>query len=901
MRHFHKSVVVALAALGSTVPAWAVDARVSGIEAKRLESGVEVSVFGTDLKRPRVIRAAGLYILEFDASLATRKQAIDLNLYGVRRAELFWYTPRPQRVRMALRVEEGVEPELISRDGTWVVMVGQGSTQTASTVKSSMPQPLEPTEAQLKPNGTLPAVRANTPQLSPDDTLKEVPKVEQVQVTNPQKNSRKAVAKVPPPVEFEAPAVKPVQLGTGSVNLDFVNTDVVQVLKALALQTRQNILIAAEASSVDKPNRVTISLSNVSLEQALNYVTAMAGLRYAKIDNAFVVAPDRNFSDVVRKVVNKNANSMEYRVVNLNSGEASLIKESTIRALPADGLNGFYEIVVSDDQKEAMSGSTADKGTAPTRSRSNYLILVGEPARLDLVEKYVRDMDSKLTKASNDEDTGTMVIPIQSGESKQIREAIEKHLSNHPRASSFMIRESDAGEASKLTGAKVISIMGPRSYLPKIEALAREMDEGFSVAKGITYTPAASGIDLKDEVITINHTEPTLVMQRIKERFPNVRVWTLPDPVTPQASGNVSSSSSQSSSGGGSGSQGEGGSTQGNGGGAPATSGGGNSGQSGSQSSSSTTSSSQNVTGQEPMRLLVQAPPSVIAQLKQFIELIDVEPPVIALEMRVLELSKEDTERIGLDFSWLNSVGGTIFRFNQGSGDSVGTAGNFGTGTGINQGFGTNGGGSFNFLATLDKLDTGRKLIARPNALIQDGRGTQIFVGDTIRYIKSIQSTQNGITAQTDELKVGVNFDIHGRISPSGRIHLTVGALFNVLKGFTSVPGGGSLPQTADRSMNQPIDMQDGETVAIGGLIQDQDRRSYGGIPVLKDLPIIGRLFGRTDNQRTRTEIVFFVTAKRVNPTNRPFLASPRTSQKAIPDPMSDYLMNGATPTKKKG
>jgi len=754
-------------------------------------------------------------------------------------------------------------------------------------------------DSQIKPTGALPIFRPTAPSLSPDDTLKEVPKVETVQVNNPQKNvKRPVVAKIPPPVEFEAPPVRPVQLGTGSVSLDFVNTDVVQVLKALALQTRQNIIIAAEASSTEKPNRVTISLTNVSLEQALNYVTAMAGLRYAKVDNAFVVAPDRNFSDVIRKVVNKNSASMEYRVVNLNSGEASLIKESTSRALPADGLNGFYEIVVSDDEKTATAANTADKTAAPTpaptRSRSNYLILVGEPARLDLVEKYVRDMDAKLTKASNDEDTGSLVIPIQSGESKQIREAIEKHLSTHPRASSFMIRESDAGEASKLTGAKVISVMGPRSYLPKIDALARELDEGYSVAKGVTYAKGAEGIDLKDEVITINHTEPTLVMQRIKERFPNVRVWTLPDPVTPQVSGNVSSSSSQSSGGGSS----SGGSGQGNTGGAQS---GGGASNSGSPQTNSTTSSSQNITGQEPMRLLIQAPVGVISQVRQFVDLIDVEPPVIALEMRVLELSKEDTERIGLDFSWLNSVGGTIFRFNQGSGDSVGTAGNLGTGTGINQGFGTSGGGNFNFLATLDQLDTGRKLIARPNALIQDGRGTQIFVGDTIRYIKSIQSTQNGITAQVDELKVGVNFDINGRISPSGRIHLTVGALFNVLKGFTSVPGGGSLPQTADRSMNQPIDMQDGETVAIGGLIQDQDRRSYGGIPILKDLPIIGRLFGRTDNARSRTEIVFFVTAKRVNPTNRPFLASPRTSMKSIPDPMSDYLMGGSTPKKKKG
>lgn len=295
------------------------------------------------------------------------------------------------------------------------------------------------------------------------------------------------------------------------------------------------------------------------------------------------------------------------------------------------------------------------------------------------------------------------------------------------------------------------------------------------------------------------------------------------------------------------------------------------------------------------MRLLIQAPAQVVAEVREFVRMIDIEPPTIALEMRVLELSQEDSVRLGLDFSFLNAIGGTIFRFNQGSGDTHGTAGNF-SGT-----FGNRDSTSFNFLSTLDQIDNGRKLIARPNALIQDGRGTKIFVGDTIRYVKSIQSTQNGVTAQTEELKVGVNFDISSRVSPDGKIKLTMSALFNILKGFTAVPGGGSLPQTADRSTEQFIAMEDGETVAIGGLIQDQDRKSFGGVPFLKDLPLLGRLFGRTDNLRTRTEIVFFVTAKLVNKQNRPFIASPRTSMKDTPDPMSGYLSDGSGKKKPGG
>jgi type II secretory pathway component GspD/PulD (secretin) len=75
-----------------------------------------------------------------------------------------------------------------------------------------------------------------------------------------------------------------------------------------------------------------------------------------------------------------------------------------------------------------------------------------------------------------------------------------------------------------------------------------------------------------------------------------------------------------------------------------------------------------------------------------------------------------------------------------------------------------------------------------------------------------------------------------------------------------------------------------GETIAIGGLIQEQDRKSYGGIPILKDLPIIGHLFGRTDNRKVRSEVVFFVTVKEVNPSNRGGAANPRESERTNTD-----------------
>jgi general secretion pathway protein D len=53
-----------------------------------------------------------------------------------------------------------------------------------------------------------------------------------------------------------------------------------------------------------------------------------------------------------------------------------------------------------------------------------------------------------------------------------------------------------------------------------------------------------------------------------------------------------------------------------------------------------------------------------------------------------------------------------------------------------------------------------------------------------------------------------------------------------------------------------------GDTIAIGGLIQDQDRKEASGIPLLMDIPILGQLFKKTTNTRVRTEVVLFLTVR---------------------------------------
>jgi type II secretory pathway component GspD/PulD (secretin) len=89
------------------------------------------------------------------------------------------------------------------------------------------------------------------------------------------------------------------------------------------------------------------------------------------------------------------------------------------------------------------------------------------------------------------------------------------------------------------------------------------------------------------------------------------------------------------------------------------------------------------------------------------------------------------------------------------------------------------------------------------------------------------------------------------------------------------VPGGGEIPQTGLRIAQSSLIMKDNSTIAIGGLIQDTDQKSHGGWPILKDIPILNLLFGRTANDHQRTEVVFFLSAKVVDKNSVDNTANP--------------------------
>jgi type II secretory pathway component GspD/PulD (secretin) len=256
-----------------------------------------------------------------------------------------------------------------------------------------------------------------------------------------------------------------------------------------------------------------------------------------------------------------------------------------------------------------------------------------------------------------------------------------------------------------------------------------------------------------------------------------------------------------------------------------------------------------------PMRLIFRGSHDQVLQALKFAKVLDTPPRQVALELRVMELTKSDALNAGIDWSIVTGGAVKVLNLNNAQTSANNTASISISGKGFNG----------DVTASLDALAEKNKLVARPNLVAMDGRQSEVFIGDIVRYVESITQSQNGTTVTTGEVPVGVRLSVLPRIGADGNMTLDLRPRVSLLTSFTSVPGGGQLPQTSSRFAQSTISLQSGQTIAIGGLIQDQDVKTLSGIPILMNLPIIGPLFRSTTLSKERTELVIFLTARTLN------------------------------------
>ncbi len=172
--------------------------------------------------------------------------------------------------------------------------------------------------------------------------------------------------------------------------------------------------------------------------------------------------------------------------------------------------------------------------------------------------------------------------------------------------------------------------------------------------------------------------------------------------------------------------------------------------------------------------------------------------------------------------------------------------------------------GSANVGIALDALNqlTNVRIIQQPKTFTSDNQESIFFNGSEIPVQTETSTTGTGIVqGGFDYRDVGVMLNVRPRITSNGGVDLTI----NVELSDQVGTGVGGNPIFSRRQVRSQVQLQDGQTVLIGGILKDREQKVKKKFPLLGDIPLIGALFTSVENQTIREELLVFITPVIVN------------------------------------
>jgi len=176
------------------------------------------------------------------------------------------------------------------------------------------------------------------------------------------------------------------------------------------------------------------------------------------------------------------------------------------------------------------------------------------------------------------------------------------------------------------------------------------------------------------------------------------------------------------------------------------------------------------------------------------------------------------------------------------------------------------------------------QILAEPNLLTQAGKEASFLAGGEFPFpIVQATTAGNAITIQFKEF--GVRLSFTPTLTPEGKIHLKVRPEVSALDFANALTISGFLiPALSTRRVETEMELLEGQSFAIAGLVDDRLTESAQKIPFLGDIPILGKLFRSRSTNRTKTELLVMVTPRIVQPAPiQPLPAGPQFPKPFLP------------------
>jgi general secretion pathway protein D len=270
--------------------------------------------------------------------------------------------------------------------------------------------------------------------------------------------------------------------------------------------------------------------------------------------------------------------------------------------------------------------------------------------------------------------------------------------------------------------------------------------------------------------------------------------------------------------------------------------------------------------------LLIFASRQDLDMIKNIVTKLDVVLPQVLIETVIMDINMDNTWAFGVSaaqgphnitgnaqgaggfnnsqqfFNWLGSISSNAF---PGNTTSVLPPG-FSYFAHIND-------DEWNIAVQAAAADSRVNVIQKPRILTTHAKEASVFIGNTVPYVTSTYYNGGfggGPSSSYQQLQVGIGLSVVPYINPDGLVVMELEETIDEISGSTQITGVGAVPNTTSRKFSAEVAVKDGDSVILGGFIRNSTDKQVSGVPVLKDIPIIGWLFTTRTSAKSRKELI---------------------------------------------
>ncbi|HNQ74823.1 MAG TPA: secretin N-terminal domain-containing protein [Verrucomicrobiota bacterium] len=150
-------------------------------------------------------------------------------------------------------------------------------------------------------------------------------------------------------------------------------------------------------------------------------------------------------------------------------------------------------------------------------------------------------------------------------------------------------------------------------------------------------------------------------------------------------------------------------------------------------------------------------------------------------------------------------------------------------------------------------------VIQKPRIQTSHATPASIFIGNTVPYVTSTYyggGYAGGPGSSYQQLRVGIGLDVTPFINSDGLVVMQIQETIDEISGSTDITGVGAVPNTTSRTLSAEVAVNDRESIMLGGFIRNSDNQNKSGVPILKDIPLLGALFRSSGSSKERKELM---------------------------------------------